>query len=136
MGEYFYEKNIIRDPPGQINDQDIYGGSFSNQGPEEVSVLQMQFMLGSILFCMIGIQCGSFVSIARQKCKDYKTNISLKDYLITDDMFEDCSICLDTLKRNDTVIQLECDHLFHKACIKQWFDTKVNNNCPLCRNII
>jgi len=136
MGEYFYEKNMIRDPPGQINDPDIYGGSFSNQGPEEVSVLQMQFMVGSILFCMIGIQCASLFSIAKQKCKDYKTNISLKDYLITDDMFEDCSICLDTLKRNDTVIQLDCDHLFHKACIKQWFNTKVNKNCPLCRNII
>jgi len=136
MGEYFFEKNIIRDPPGQIYDQDIYGGSFGDQGPEEVSLVQLQFMMGSILCCMIGLQCKSLFSIAKRKCKNYKTSRSLKNYLITDDMFEDCSICLDTLKRNDTVIQLDCDHLFHKACIKQWFNTKVNKDCPLCRNII
>ena len=45
---------------------------------------------------------------------------------------EDCSICYDPML--DNVINLQCDHKFHKMCINKW---KLNHNtCPLCRGQI
>lgn len=44
---------------------------------------------------------------------------------------QNCSVCLDNIKENDKII-LECNHVFHKDCIK-----KLNNFiCPLCRSNI
>ena len=48
---------------------------------------------------------------------------------------EDCSICLDGLRKNKStrgVIKLYCQHYFHHGCIYEWFD--IGNRCPLCRN--
>ena len=58
---------------------------------------------------------------------------------------QECSICLVSYKgeffqgnkqgnenRNGIVfIKLPCNHLFHEACIKEWF--MYANTCPLCR---
>ena len=63
----------------------------------------------------------------------YKKNKKLKEKLIlNDDMI--CSICLENLKDDNSVI-LNCEHIYHKICIKEWL--KKNNSCPNCRiNII
>ena len=41
---------------------------------------------------------------------------------------EECCICRDRIEEG---IKLNCNHVFHKTCIKEWF--KVNKTCPLCR---
>ena len=44
-----------------------------------------------------------------------------------------CSICLEDYVDDDRiVINLQCKHLFHKSCIKEW--GKQSINCPICRN--
>lgn len=61
--------------------------------------------------------------------------------------FMECYICLEVIRNNK--FKLKCDHIFHKECIKLWFnknnyklckDTcKCNNrysSCPMCRNEI
>jgi len=47
------------------------------------------------------------------------------------DESDDCSICLDELKKNNTEKRLICGHIFHKGCILSWFSIKFT--CPLCR---
>ena len=45
-----------------------------------------------------------------------------------------CSICLDNIYCNKTVInpvKLNCGHTFHPECIKKWL--YINDSCPLCR---
>lgn len=55
---------------------------------------------------------------------------------VTDDIY--CSICLETHRKEDTceVVQLACNHRFHKECIDTWitknFETKNQPKCPLC----
>ena len=53
---------------------------------------------------------------------------------------ESCGICLDNLE-ND-VFELNCNHVFHKDCIKKWcttcqsynsYNNKVPATCPYCR---
>ena len=45
-----------------------------------------------------------------------------------------CSICTDIYNGEDLVCELECEHIFHKNCIEEWFHYK--NVCPLCRKDI
>lgn len=52
-----------------------------------------------------------------------------KNYL-TNDM--ECSICIDKFELNQNVIKLQCNHLYHKECIKSHL-LNYNNKCPLCR---
>lgn len=46
-------------------------------------------------------------------------------------MTDHCSICLDNLNTEST-INLKCNHLFHRNCLKKI----TNNKCPLCRSRI
>ena len=43
-----------------------------------------------------------------------------------------CSICTEDINFCDEEISvLKCGHLFHKACVQQWLDTRMT--CPECR---
>ena len=58
--------------------------------------------------------------------------------VIRDIVKEDiCPICLEELFPEDVenaneVIELKCNHMFHKGCLDPWI--KINKNCPLCKN--
>lgn len=41
-----------------------------------------------------------------------------------------CPICYDDYS-NDTMVQTNCKHLFHRSCIEQW----EKNTCPMCRSV-
>lgn len=45
-----------------------------------------------------------------------------------------CSICFKNIKKDSNIPVIKCSHVFHKKCLKKWI--KINNNCPLCREII
>jgi hypothetical protein len=40
-----------------------------------------------------------------------------------------CAICLETDKERS--IKLNCGHIFHERCIREW--TRIKPVCPLCR---
>jgi len=42
-----------------------------------------------------------------------------------------CSVCWDDFKLDETVIQLPCEHIFHKDCITPWLE--LHATCPVCR---
>ena len=49
----------------------------------------------------------------------------------------ECSICLNDITKYNKKT-LECGHIFHYNCIKEWIDKSHNNiyyQCPLCRKI-
>lgn len=43
-----------------------------------------------------------------------------------------CSICLNSIRKTRSTIELPCGHLYHKKCISSWED-RGNETCPLCR---
>lgn len=49
---------------------------------------------------------------------------------------EECSICLDSKSesKHKEYITLECNHIFHAACIIQYFSTNNEHLCPICRH--
>jgi len=44
----------------------------------------------------------------------------------------ECSICIEEIKEEEEVIRLNCNHYFHKNCIRSHL-INYNSNCPLCR---
>ena len=44
-----------------------------------------------------------------------------------------CSICLEEYKKEDFIIKLNCNHLFHKNCIDNAIKINDLTNCPYCR---
>lgn len=48
-----------------------------------------------------------------------------------------CAICADGFDAHKRVCALFCGHMYHKFCLKKWFDTQIQQrletNCPKCR---
>lgn len=43
----------------------------------------------------------------------------------------ECSICLEEFQCDGKALILSCNHYFHEACIKRWFQEQ--NFCPICK---
>ena len=90
------------------------------------------FVCLSTLFCY---SCNIFVDRLIDKYKRYKIETKLLLPINIKDIKENkCSICLEEYIENNDIIKLNCEHQYHKECIKEWL--KINNNCPQCRKII
>jgi len=44
---------------------------------------------------------------------------------------QQCSVCWEDFRLNESVRQLHCDHLFHDPCIVPWLE--LHSTCPVCR---
>jgi len=70
------------------------------------------------------------LDIGDQKVEEIKSGESCDSQAQQKEEKDKCTICLDDLSANSK--KLDCDHVFHTACIDHWFGT--SNTCPLCRN--
>ena len=43
----------------------------------------------------------------------------------------ECAICLSDIQVGNYVIKLDCQHVFHCKCLKEWLAEKAT--CPICR---
>jgi hypothetical protein len=48
---------------------------------------------------------------------------------------KECPICFEKLDNPDNNINLSCNHIFHKLCLKESFQKGIRG-CPLCRKPI
>jgi len=64
--------------------------------------------------------------------KDELNNISEKKYSEISTEENTCSICIDIIKQDDIIRQLNCKHVFHTKCIEKYL-LEYNSSCPLCR---
>jgi hypothetical protein len=51
---------------------------------------------------------------------------------------EVCSICMDKLDvsyddKNEKSVLLTCGHCFHEQCLKSWYKSSIQKDCPICR---
>lgn len=54
-------------------------------------------------------------------------------YECTDENTEkDCNICIECFNKDDSIVKLNCNHEFHKTCIKKWLCGN-STKCPVCR---
>eukprot|EP01079_Euglenida_sp_SAG-EU17-18_P001224 gene1224-2697_t len=43
-----------------------------------------------------------------------------------------CSVCMEEFCVGDTLMQMPCEHLFHRPCLLPWLHS--HNSCPSCRH--
>lgn len=43
-----------------------------------------------------------------------------------------CAICLSDFELGQKLVIMACGHVYHRVCIKEWFN--LNYNCPTCRS--
>ncbi|KAL0483494.1 E3 ubiquitin-protein ligase [Acrasis kona] len=49
-----------------------------------------------------------------------------------DKLYPECPVCQDDFKQDEQLNKIECNHLFHKKCLREWLER--HNTCPMCRH--
>lgn len=55
-----------------------------------------------------------------------------RSLMIKDGQF--CSICFNLYEQSDELLQLSCQHVYHRQCLMQWLQT--HYRCPYCRFVV
>ena len=50
----------------------------------------------------------------------------------TDEVKDECPICLHGFSEKEDKMTLDCGHVFCKYCIQMWFEVKQEKTCPSC----
>ena len=58
---------------------------------------------------------------------------TFKTIELNENLDETCSICISNYIKNETLMELPCNHFFHYDCIKTYLN-KYNYKCPICRH--
>ena len=56
----------------------------------------------------------------------------LKTLKLDKDSEDSCCICLNNFKKDEELINLPCNHIYHSFCIKKWFADS-SNKCCICK---
>ncbi|VVA98228.1 unnamed protein product [Arabis nemorensis] len=46
----------------------------------------------------------------------------------------ECIFCLESLANGETLIQLNCNHIYHSDCLGPWLE--IHGDCPYCRRLV
>ena len=95
-----------------------------------------EYFLICVLLCSGWVSCFNLLKTCSINCIKsirMKNKIKIKkvDSDDEDNLLNECSICLENYKKDDMIIILSCNHIYHEECLKEWF--KNNNTCPHCR---
>lgn len=55
-------------------------------------------------------------------------------YSTISDKNTQCTVCMDNIDLNQTIVQTQCNHIFHSKCLDNW--VKYKSDCPICRKKI
>ena len=101
------------------------------------------------IYTAFNVLIGGFVCIGLYQCiykikpkiinyiKYKRHNKSLHNYLLlheTNEIYnldQECTICLDNFISDQSIIKLDCNHIYHNECIQEWFKKELT--CPNCR---
>ena len=50
---------------------------------------------------------------------------------VSDDLTNECAICLDNFNAGEQLRVLDCGHYYHQQCVDPWLEK--GKNCPKCR---
>lgn len=71
------------------------------------------------------------VKITLPETEFNKLNCIVPNELLHNDN-NNCNICLDKMIHDSELVILDCKHIYHKSCLKEWL-TKESTKCPSCR---
>ena len=127
------------------NEYDRYNNPYNTiQSPIWSSLdLQLTTQLSDSIFDSLFTNFNQFITENLNDLEDVKVTLSTDEFnnldKVTDETLiqnKQCNICLEDLQKDDldnnSLIQLQCNHIYHNTCIKEWL-TKQSTKCPSCR---
>ena len=141
----------------ELNDgSELYGGSdipvdndlpYMNSTNENNKIGDSEIVLYGMASILIIYSCLGTICNAIKKCKgeivDYRRQSILSEYLLSheevipeeleesEQLTNECTICLEEFSPRQICITLPCDHKFHSHCITEWLHKDLT--CPNCR---
>ncbi|VVU94742.1 Ring finger domain [seawater metagenome] len=131
---------------------------FENQDSTIYYLYLYKIKLGYFMFLLNGVIAIIYFNLNSEKCiitrnlfEKYKHKIFNCTYTFVQDdwtvykiiNFESekiekvngdiCAICKEEYCKDDKILKLKCNHIFHKDCIKLWFNKELT--CPYCRQL-
>jgi hypothetical protein len=105
--------------------------------------LQLTTNLTDSIFESLFTNFNQFMDDNFNDLEDVKVTLSTDEFndldIVSDKTLienKQCNICLEDLQKEDlsnkSLIQLQCNHIYHNSCIKEWL-TKQSTKCPSCR---
>jgi hypothetical protein len=70
----------------------------------------------------------------REKKPEQKVDINCVKYSKEKTNYTMCTVCTENFNKDEEVSVLECEHVFHYKCVKEWGMYK--SECPICRKDI
>jgi len=49
---------------------------------------------------------------------------------------DNCPICKEHMDNVENIVTTDCDHTFHKNCLRTWCQSQADTKCPICREPI
>tara|TARA_B100001094_G_C18143147_1_gene779082 strand:+ start:908 stop:1459 length:552 start_codon:yes stop_codon:yes gene_type:complete len=72
----------------------------------------------------------AIIEVIAESMQQYENELNVPMERTTDTEGQ-CSICLENFDNEREIVQIPCQHKFHKDCIETWFET--HSTCPMCR---
>lgn len=96
-----------------------------------------------IVDCIFNIEREETIPYVIQDVSNTEVNQFFSDQYETieypKEEIEICSICMDKLDvkcddlKNEKSVLLTCGHYFHEECLKSWYKSSTQKDCPICR---
>jgi len=66
------------------------------------------------------------------------SRVSYHENILNEYQQSECPICLEEFKIKESLVRLNCKHLFHIKCFEDWAAAANNNHikCPVCNNVL
>ena len=123
--------------------------NYDSTTANDMTVIDIIFLSMPLIFIILLFSAIIFVNIyyCKYKCKyersdntikfdnSFIKNLNKKNKKNDIDKLEECSICLEGFADKNYVI-LNCNHIFHKKCVKTWINQNNQSGCPLCRDTV
>jgi hypothetical protein len=110
---------------------------YNTQSNALFAIMQMVMVMEPILSVLdpleIAIQ-NSQNDLCLHRNENINLDVSCQPYDTTNKQYDSCSICTDNYDKKENVVMLNCGHIYHPNCIKEW--GKYKPNCPICKTDI
>jgi hypothetical protein len=108
----------------------------------------MEFVTNNVMYDQIEVDLRKPITFKECIIKYFKPCVSLfkklntkteiiKKFSPNDIVFEtnkECSICCNNFIKNEYILKLNCNHIYHTQCMKRWLEIKLE--CPICEILI
>ena len=135
--EEYYDENTQIEFLFEQHNRQYNNNNNNRQSNNFIDLLELFLLMEPILSVLdpleIAIQ-NSQNDLCLRRNENITIDVTCQPYDTTNTEYDSCSICTDIYDKKEDVTVLNCGHIYHPNCIKEW--GKYKPNCPICKTDI